>query len=323
MGGGLRARIRGIYATALTRLLLDHGVEVVQPSEEIVERFGSTFSEDSPDMAIRDRPDLQGVEASGSVEALDALRSLLGEELLDVVFRRAAGIHLDVEFPWASKTRLDDYRRLVAPTVPGHHFYKACGGAVSSAAEMAERLLLRGRHPGEVEGLLRRTVEPHLPFEGSEVCVEHVKLSGYRLSLGRAVIEAYEEGSRVTYRREMQGGSLYDGLGVAKEAGDRAVTEARLGAFHMVTKYFSDGGRFKGAYINLSTPLELYPSRVRYVDLEVDVCVWPGGDVQAVDAELLERAAAEGAITGRLLEAVREETDEILARHADGSLLAD
>jgi len=318
-GGGFRARIRGIYATALTRLLLDHGFDTVQPSEDIVERFGSRFSEDSPDLVIGDRRDLQGVEASGSVEAVEALRSILGERLLDAIFRRIAGVRrLDVEFPSASKTRLDDHRREVAPTVRRHHYYKACGGEVSSAAEMAEGLLLRGRPAEEVEEMLRRAVEPHLPFEGSEILIEHVKLGGEVLSLGRAVIEAYDDGSLIRYGRELRGGGVYDGLGVAKEAGDRAVTEAELGECHTVTRYFSRGGRFKGAYINLNTPLELYPSRVRYVDLEVDICVWPGGGIEVVDVELLERAAEEGVITGRLLEVVREKTEALLARYGDG-----
>ena len=322
-GGRFRAKVRGIYATALTRLLLDHSFDIVQPSEDIVERFDSTFSEDSPDLIIRDRRDLQGVEASGSVEAVEALSSVLREELLDAIFRRMPDRRcLDVEFPWASKMRLDECRREVAPTVQRHHYYKACGGEASSAAEMAERLLLRGRPAEEVEEMLRRTLEPYFPFEGSELLVEHVKLSGDVLSLGRAVIEAYDEDSLIRYTRELRGGGVYDGLRVVKEAGDRAVTEARPGEYYTVTRYFSKGGRFKGAYINLNTPLELYPSKVRYVDLEVDICIWPGGDIEVVDAEMLERAAAEGVITDRLFEVVREKTEKILARYSDRSSCA-
>ena len=317
--GRFRAKVRGIYATALTRLLLSHSFDIIQPSEDIVERFDSTFSEDSPDLIIRDRRDLQGVEASGSAEAVEALSSVLREELLDAIFRRMPDRRcLDVEFPWVSKMRLDECRREVAPTVQRHHYHKACGGEVSSAAEMAERLLLRGRPAEEVEEMLRRTLEPYFPFEGSEILIEHVKLSGYVLSLGRAVIEAYDEDSIIRYTRELRGGGIYDGLRVVKEAGDRAVTEARPGEYYTVTRYFSRGGRFKGTYINLNTPLELYPSKVRYVDLEVDICVWPGGDIEVVDEEMLERAAAEGVITDRLFEVVREKTEELLARYSDG-----
>lgn len=318
---GFRAKVRGIYTTALTGLLLDHGFEIVQPSEEIIERFGVEASERNPDLSIRDRHDRQGIEAFGSVEAIEDLRSILGEELLDVILRKRFDRgYLDVEFPWASKRKLDEYRREVVPTVHMHHYYKACGGEISSAAEMAERLIKRGRPAGEVEELLRRTIEPYLPFEGSEIGIEHVKLSGFVISLGRAVIAAYDEESMIRYTREIKGGCVYDGLGVEKEAGDRAVTEAKLGEYYTITRYYSKGGRFKGAYINLNTPIELYPSRIRYVDLEVDICIWPGGDVKVIDEEIFERAASRGIITEKLFEVIREKTKELLVCYTNGLL---
>lgn len=312
---GFKTKIRGIYSTALTRLLLDHGFEIVQPSEEIIERFGLEASNRNPDFSIRDRRDQQGIRVYGGAEALEALQFSLREELLDVIIMRRVGRDcLDVEFPWTSKRRLDEYRGTMLPTVKSHHYYKACGGEISSAASMAEKLLQRGRSLKEVEELLRRTVEPYLPFEGSEVDIEHVKLNGFKISLGRAVIENYDEESRITYRREMMGGGLYDGLGVEKEAGDYAVTKTRLGGYHTETRYYSKTGRFKGAYLNLNTPVELYPSKIRYVDLEVDICIWPSGDIKVIDEELLERAAIRGIITDELYEVVREKTEKLLAR---------
>jgi len=315
--GGFRAKVRGIYTTALTKLLLDHNYEIVQPSEEIVERFGLEAEESEPDLIIRDRYDRQGVEALGGVEAVEAFHFILREELVDVILRRRVDSCLDVEFPWASKMKLDEHRRAVVNTVQMHHFYKGCGGEVSSAADMAERLVLGGRPAEEVEELLRRTLGPYFPFEGSEIGIEHVKLSGEILSLGKAVIEAFDE-SLIRYTREMGSGGVYDGLGVEKEAGDRAVTEAKLGEYYTVTKYFSKGGRFKGAYINLNTPVELYPSKTRYVDLEVDICLWPGGDVRVIDEELFERAVKELIITEKLLKIVKTKVNELLDCIGDG-----
>lgn len=315
--GGFRAKVRGIYTTAITKLLLDHNYDIVQPSEEIVERFELEAEEWEPDLIIRDRYDRQGVEAFGGVKAIKAFRSILREELVDVILRRRVDSCLDVEFPWASKMKLDEHRRALVPTLQMHHFYKASGGEVSSAADMAERLLLGGRPVEEVEELLRRTLTPYFPYEGSCIGIEHVKLSGAVLSLGKAVIEAYDEESQIRYTREMRSGGVYDGLGTEKEAGDLAVTEAKLGEYYTVTRYFSKGGRFKGAYINLNTPVELYPSKIRYVDLEVDICIWPRGEIKVIDEEMLERASSESIITNKLLEVVREKTKGLLYYYSD------
>ncbi|MCW4036697.1 MAG: DUF402 domain-containing protein [Candidatus Bathyarchaeota archaeon] len=309
-----RTSIRGVYSTALTRLLLDKGYEIVQPSEEIVERFSLEASESEPELVIHCRHDRQGVEVVGSAAPVEALASALRDEFCDVIIRRkAVSGCLDVEFPWASKQRLDEIRGAVTPTIKMHHFYKACGGEVSSAADMAERLLRRGRSPDEVDDLLRRTLAPHFPFEGSEVGVEHVKLGGVVLNLGKAVIEKYHEGSHLKYVREMGGGGVYDGLGTEKDAGDLAVTETEPGEYHTVTRYYSRSGRFKGAYININTPVELYPTKIRYIDLEVDICVWPEGASEVLDEEMLERFADELIITERLHEAVKAKVEELRA----------
>ena len=250
----------------------------------------------------------------GSAAAVEDLASVLRNEFFDVIIRRkAVSGCLDAEFPWASKQRLDKIRGAVTPTIKMHHFYKACGGEVSSAADMAERLLRRGRSPEEVDDLVRRTLAPHFPFEGSEVGVEHVKLSGAVLNLGKAFIEEYHEGSHVKYVREMSGGGEYDGLGTEKEAGDLAVTETEPREYHTVTRYYSRSGRFKGAYININTPVEVYPTKIRYVDLEVDICVWPDGASEVLDEEMLERSADELIITERLYEAVKAKVEELRA----------
>jgi hypothetical protein len=189
----MKAKIRGIYTTALTKLLLCHDFDIVQPSEEIVERIGLEVSEDEPDLSIQNRLDLQGVEVIGNTEALESLRTILVRELFDVVLRRKVeGSCLDIEFPWDSKKKLDDYRRTVFPTVQKHHYYKASGEKVSSALDMAEKLLLQDSPQEKVEELFRKTIETHLPYEGSEIFVEHVKLSGLTLNLGKAVIESHE-----------------------------------------------------------------------------------------------------------------------------------
>jgi len=473
-----KVRIRGIYSTALTKLLLeynevcgtklllDHGFDIVQPSVAIQERFGLEEREESPDLDVDDRHDLQGVQALGKADSINTFKSILQSCLDDVIVRKWAvtvdgtykglvkgldpithtilvdigpavgrvaeeevpdpnvrqlivqvdrrrigarepalttgikipgkyailipgrqvkvsrrirdweirsrlhqlgeelapanwgilwrtasadqppdilkeeiahlmkeaeaiieraerleapamlweGNHfMDVEFPALSKRRLDEIRGLAAPTLSGHHYYKACGDRVSSALEMAEKLLEKGYPNKEVEDLFKETIEVEYPTEGSWIEVEHAKLNGRVFHLGKALVESYDQDqSLIRFSRVIRGEGTYDGLGARKEPGDQAVTEAKIGEWHFKTQYYSKDGRHKGTYINLNTPIELYPFGIRYVDLEVDVCVWPDGTVKTLDEEKLEKAAAEELITEKLVQTVREKLQEIV-----------
>ena len=461
------ARIRGIYSTALTKLFLDHGFDIVQPSITARERFGLKDCDGSPDLDIYDRRDRQGVQAFGKAEFINSFCSILQSCLNDVIIRRWAvatdgiykglmkeadpttysflvdigsatgriadeevldpelmqilvqverrrvgakepvlttkikipgryailiperrvkvslkirdskvrsrlhklgeelippgwgilwrtaaadqsaevlreeiirlasegravmeraegveapatlwegGSFVNVEFPALSKKKLDEFRRCVAPTMDGHHYYKACGRRVSSALDMAEKLLEKGCSLKDVEDFFRQTVEAEFPIVGSVIGMEHVKLDGKVFHLGEALVEAFDRNQlSLRLSRVFERKGVYDGLGTPKELGDRAVTEAKVGDWHFKTQYFSRDGRYKGTYINFNTPIELYPHGIRYVDLEVDVCVWPNGTVRRLDEEKLERAAGEGLVTEKLVEIVKEKLQEVTA----------
>ena len=461
-----KVKIRGIYSTALTKLLFDHGFEIVQPSATVKERFRLKENDDSPDLEVDDRYDQQGVQALGTVKSVNAFTSTLQSCLDDVIIRKwrvaADGIYkglvravdsetnsflidigsvvgriaqeeisdpaskqivvqverrrigakepvltkeinipgkyailtsgdkvrvsrkirneqtrtrlyqlgkeltppnwgilwrtasadqppdvlkkeiaslarkgkaimkkaerveapatlwegshyVDVEFPALSKKKLDDVRGCITPTAEGHHYYKACGGKVSSAVDMAERLLERGGPREEVESLLEQTIMTEYPTLYSLISIEHVKLDGKVFHLGKALIEAFNRHeSLIRFRRVFEKKGIYDGLKTEKEPGDYAVTEAKIGEWYFKTEYFSKDGRYKGTYINLNTPIELYPNGIRYVDLEVDVCVLPNGRVKKLDEEKLKEAMAEGMITQKLVTMAREKLREIM-----------
>jgi len=221
--------------------------------------------------------------------------------------------YIDVEFPALSKKKLDEIRGSVTPTMDGHHYYKACGVNVSSALDMAEKLLEKGGSSEEVEKLLKQTIRAKYPVVGSLIEIEHVKLHGKVFNLGKAVIEAFDHSkSLIQFRRVFKKKGIYDGLKVEKDPGDYAVTEAKIDEWYFKTQYFSKDGRYKGTYINLNTPIELYPHGIRYVDLEVDVCVWPNGRVKKLDEKKLKEAAAEGIITPKLVRIIKEKLQEIM-----------
>jgi len=332
-----KVKIRGIYATALTKLLLDYknflrnqtspnllfdnGFAVVEPSATVRERFELEEKDESPDLEVYDRQDKQGVQASGTADVIKTFTSILQSCLDDVVIRQKeapatilkGSRYVDVEFPALSKKKLDEIRGAVTPTITGHHYYKACGVNISSALDMAEKLLEKGGPREEVEKLLKQTVRANYPIVGSLIEIQHVKLYGKVLNLGKAVIEAFDHpGSLIRFRRVFKKKGIYNGLRIEKALGDYAITEAKIGEWHFKTWYFAKDGRYKGTYINLNTPIELYSHGIRYVDLEVDVCVWPNGRVKKLDEKKLKEAMAERIITPRLARTIKEKLQEIM-----------
>jgi len=457
----MKALIRGIYSTVLTKMLLDNGFNIAQPSLTIKKRFKLPDNSAAPDIKIKDRYDLQGVRVLGILDSVNTLQDILHSTLEDVITRKwivsvdgiykgelvesdensvyvdlgndivgllpkhelsndkdkplivqvkrrkmgskqpllttdlkivgdyailaqdsdvgvSLRIHdlnkrtelyalgktlalngwgiiwresaanqpkeilekeiaklaekveilkenaknadkpsllvegsyfMDVEFPWFSKKSLDRLRASVTATLDRHHFYKSCGGAVSSALEMAEKLLEEKNSYYEIENLFLNQVLPEFPEEGSRVYVEHVKLSGIVFHLGEAVIESIDD-KQIKYSRTMRHDGFYDGLGSEKETGDLAVSETKIGEWHIVTKYSSKKGEWKGTYINFNTPVEVYPRALRYVDLEVDVCLCPDSTCKILDVEKLEQANAKGYISKKLFEMIKEKMKE-------------
>jgi len=80
----MKARVRGIYATALTEALLDAGHEVVGASTPIRRRFDAEPSA-PPDARIATTEDRQGVGAHGDPDAIGTLRGLLTDTGLDAL----------------------------------------------------------------------------------------------------------------------------------------------------------------------------------------------------------------------------------------------
>ncbi|WP_237697113.1 DUF402 domain-containing protein [Desulfurococcus amylolyticus] len=60
-----KVRIRGIYATALTKLLMDKGHSIVQPSEKIASRFNIGIDNSPSDVTVKDKDDGDGVVVIG------------------------------------------------------------------------------------------------------------------------------------------------------------------------------------------------------------------------------------------------------------------
>lgn len=454
----MKAKIRGIYSTALTKLLLDNGFGIVEPTVTLRERFKLTTGDEATDITIEDRYDRHGIRTSGNREATDKFKDVMQSNLDDafvrkwpisvdgiykgvlhgvdiptrsilinigeavgripeeekeritekevivqvkrsrigarepslttkitipgkyailipkgkvgvslriqdpetrarlselgkklsrsdwgIIWRTAAATQpleslkeevkslvreaenvwqkakqmeapimlregsyvMDVELPALSKKKLDEIRAMMCPTLVGHHYYKVVGGRVATALQTAESLLEKGKPYEEVEAVFKQEIETEYPFAGATIGIEHVKPSGIVLYLGKATIESLDK-TRICLRRVLAKNGVYDGLGVRKETGDVAITEAKPGEWYFQTKYYSKDGQYKGCYVNINAPIELYPHCIRYVDLEVDLCMLPDGTLKTLDEEKLERAVSKGFVSEKLASIVQQ-----------------
>jgi hypothetical protein len=310
MGHRPRVRVRGIYATALTVLLLEQGFRIVDASRVIQTRFGIPGLEDPEDVCIVDRRSRQGILLEGAeartIEVVRALQQALPQAVFSpdhgAAGRRWQGEEAEVnlpdapevrylaEFPATVKGQLDRLRSLKVPTVPGHHAFKIVD---ASAVEEAEARLAENPSRGEVllQGLRERLVYPHFRL-GAEVLVRHLKAGGPQVKL-RGQIERFTSGSLVLVRA-FRGGGTYDGLGLPIKRGDWGTMTLQEGEWVTVRRYFRQGGALVGEFYNIGTPVEFYPDHLRYVDLELDVVRLPDGSSRLEDADVLVDKLARG-----------------------------
>jgi len=207
-----------------------------------------------------------------------------------------------VWFGRESRFELDDLRRAVTPTMPGHHRVKAGDERASAAVDFAEALCA----PGNDEAFPFDVVSRQFgPAEGDRIAIGHGKPDGRLVVLGKGEVTDRDPDGAVTVEREMTPGGTYDALGVERRAGDVAVTKFEEGRWWYPTVYRGTEGETRGTYVNVCTPVELFPRTARYVDLHVDVIKHADGRVERVDDEELDAAVAAGEVPEPLAERAR------------------
>ncbi len=310
-----RLKIRGIYSTALTRLALDSGFEVADPSPRVRDRFGPEFANGSYTVTVTDREDLQGIDLTGEAEWVTRVVTTLQTVLLDTVivgFKPTDDndpvVSASLEFPGASKEKLDELRSRVVPTLKNHHRLRLIDASMLESAEY--ELAKKPEHKAELERtVFREAILAPLEKEGV-ARLEHVRPSGKLMRPRQGAIRSVQE-DRVVFRRGFSSGR-YDGLDLIIRKGDYGLTEFKEGGWYLKHAYFSKEHLLIGEYFNINTPVELYPYGARYVDLEVDVIRRAGEDAFLIDREKLDILSHKGCI-GRDLEAkVLSTADQIL-----------
>lgn len=201
-----------------------------------------------------------------------------------------------------SRFALDEDRRAVTPTMPGHHRIKAGDDRASAAVDFVEDLAsdLDGEFPFDV------VTRQFGPQEGDHVAIAHGKPDGRTISLGRGEVTERDPDGTIRVEREMSPGGTYDALGTKRRAGDVAVTKFTEGKWWYPTVYRGEDGDKRGTYVNVCTPVEVFPNEVRYVDLHVDVVKHADGTVERVDDDELDVAVAAGNVPEQLAEKARK-----------------
>lgn len=295
-----RIKIRGIYSTALTKLALDSGFQIVDPSEKIRERIHMELPNHGKyEILIQDREDRQGIEVQGEADHVCELLLHMQESLLDAIIvsflptdHSEPLVIANLELPGGAKEKLDRVRSSVVPTLKNHHKLKIINPDLLESAEIEFC-----RHPEDAMGLekrlLREAILEPLIKEGM-VRLEHIRPSGKPMHPRLGILQSVRE-NRVVFKREFSKGR-YDGLDLPIRKGDYCLTEVREGKWYTRHSYFSKEHLRIGEYFNINTPTELYPYGARYVDLEVDVIQRAGENAFPIDQEKLEVLARKGCI---------------------------
>jgi len=303
-------KIRGIYATALTRFFLDQGMKVVSPSDTIIRRFGKTKGlvlVASHDVEIMDLDDMQGIRVQGETAFVDEVITALRRNFFDAICRNKSEGSAEIEFPFFAKSTLDEWRNRVLPTVPRHHQFRIIA---SDHVNLLEEKTL-SIHP-EKRGFVGRSMEKSLIWDtfekGKEIKIEHVKMDGEVIYLSEGVIleTDFDRKTLVLNRSRFSGRTKYDGLGIEKREGDYAISEIQEGLWCYQHTYFRSDDTLIGRYVNINTPVEFYPDHIRYMDLEIDVVQMPDGEVFVADEEDLEERFKAGYISKELLETAKK-----------------
>lgn len=214
--------------------------------------------------------------------------------------------HVEILFGGEAKRRLDFIRNNILPTAQNHHKLKSSGKEYSLVVDVFEQLL--PQYP--IEEKLDQILWYLNPWRvGDSVLLEHVKPTGEKLHLGRAVVQEFNY-PYVAMERRMHTYGVYDALGVRKEKGDRVITEMKEGEWIFVHTYYSPDGIPKGRHYTIATPVEFYPYKARYMDLEVAVVEVE--ERRIVDTDKLDQRVEEGYISKRLREKALEIAQKVL-----------
>ena len=199
-------------------------------------------------------------------------------------------------FSPATALRLDSVRDRYFRTAPFHHLLKSLGD--KRLSDFVDKVEAEGSWNREVlldvlaEQLKRNLVK-------GQVVLIHRKPRGEGYSwFADASVSA---DGFLLLSRSVKSEGVYDGLGVSKEPGDRILSVCWPFSRVIAHFYFGGGGRLKGVYVNVNSPLDFAlaprPAFI-YVDLHLDV-VRVGDEIRLIDEDKFRALVEEGVLLRR------------------------
>lgn len=210
-----------------------------------------------------------------------------------------------VDFGAQSKQKLDNLRKMVTPTITGHHFLKSGGYLILT--EFIESMPdPDGEH---IVSKLNKVLKAEGPRPGMRYDIIHKK-PGNKDVIMTGIVE-HADDKEVVVKRKLRPGGRLDGIGIEINEGDYALTIFQPNSWYLIHKYFNKEGFQKGTYINVNTPIEVYPRFARYIDLEVDV-VEKNNKREIIDLDKLNQVLNAGIIKKELSDKALEVANQLL-----------
>ncbi|MHC1604439.1 MAG: DUF402 domain-containing protein [Candidatus Methanofastidiosia archaeon] len=219
--------------------------------------------------------------------------------------------HMRIIFGKMTKTTLDKKRGEILPTITDHHILKSAGREISFAVDVTEKIINDKKVDGIDELFHKVLHQIKDPKIGDKILLEHVKPGTRTLYLEGAKIKKFSPPT-ITLKRYFSSRGYYDGLDIKKEKGDYAITKMEEEKWHFKHSYFDKNDALKGEYYNICTPIEIYPHKIRYIDLEIDVIKYPNGETHIIDEDLLENKVSKRIFPERIADIAKNEAKSII-----------
>ncbi len=219
---------------------------------------------------------------------------------------KAGKSHMNIIFGGPAKKKLDNLRSSIAPTLSLHHMLKSSGRDVSFAVDVVEKIKVECDVPtiDQIFHSVFRQIKG--PKIGDDIVLEHVKPAARPIYIEGGKVKKYAP-PYIKLKRYFLPRGYYEGLNIKKENGDYALTEMEEGQWHFKYVYYDKNNNIKGEYYNICTPIEIFPTKIRYVDLEAAVIKYPDGVSKILNEDVVYKRVEEGIFSKKIAEIVMNE----------------